>query len=318
MSKILVTGGSGFIGSHLIENLRKKGHQLSSFDRTPGRATPKGVRRIKGDILDRRRLRNVIRRHDAAVNLVGKLGTSETVGMPYESVEVNLIGALNFYEAIRKHNKPAVQITMGAYAWPNTYSITKYAAERFALMYNRYHGTKIAIVRAMNVYGPGQKHAPIRKVVPNFILWALTNRPLLIYGDGEQRIDLIDVKDCAEILARSLLRHHHSYDTVFEAGPGKPITVNRLADLIIKLTGSRSKKKYVPMRQGEPFRSVTRADPKTLNPLGISPENFVPLAEGLERTIAWYKHHYLAEPRNATSEPSTKAPIATRATHIPR
>lgn len=289
--KILVTGGSGFIGTHLLENLRKKGHHLSSFDRTPASGTPKGVRQIQGDILDGKALQRVIKSHDAAINLVGKLGTSETINSPFDSLEVNLRGALNFYEAVRSGEKRAVQITMGAYTWPNTYSITKYAAERFALMYNRYHGTRIAVVRAMNVYGPGQKHAPVRKVVPNFIRWATTNRPLQIYGDGKQRIDLIAAEDCAEVLSRALLTNHNSYEQVFEAGSGKPITVNRLADLVIRLTASRSKKTYIPMRPGEPLHSLTKADAQTLRSLNISTDQFQPLEAGLRRTIAWYRQH---------------------------
>jgi nucleoside-diphosphate-sugar epimerase len=288
---ILVTGGNGFIGSYLLENLRRKGHRLSSFDRTPKPTLDPRIRQIKGDILNLKHLKQVVNRHDAAINLVGKLGTSETIGTPFESLDVNLRGALNFYEAIRSSKKPAVAITMGAYTWPNTYSITKYAAERFALMYNLYHATKIAVVRAMNVYGPGQKHAPVRKVVPNFIRWALANRQLRIYGDGKQRIDLITVEDCAEILSRALLRKHKSFDIVFEAGSGKPITVNRLADLVIKLTGSRSKMSHVPMRPGEPPHSLTQADPAALKRLGITAKVLTPLSVGLKKTIAWYKHH---------------------------
>ena len=287
--KILVLGGSGFIGSHLVKNLLAKGHKVNTFDRTPNKSFANGVVQIQGDIMDRQRLGEVIKSHDRAINLVGRLGSTETIDSPFESLQVNTVGALNFFEVMKKLKKPGAAITMGAYSWPNTYSITKYAAERFGIMYNLYHETKIAIVRAMNVYGEGQHHKPIRKVVPNFVLPALKNEDLLIYGDGEQLIDVIYVKDAVEILARSLTDDHALYDTVIEAGTGKPITVNYLANLIIGLTKGKSKKKYVPMRKGEPLRSVTKANPQTLKPLGLSSKDFMPLKEGLNKTIDWYK-----------------------------
>lgn len=287
--KVLVLGGSGFIGSHLVENLLAKGHKVNTFDRTPNKAFKNGVVQIQGDILDSKRLKEIITDHDGAINLVGKLGSTETVGSPHESVQINTIGALNFYETMKALNKPGVSITMGAYSWPNTYSITKYAAERFGIMYNLYHGSKIAIVRAMNVYGEGQHHAPVRKVFPNFVIPALKNEEILIYGDGEQLIDLIYVKDAVEILARALCNNHNFYKAVIEAGTGKPITVNYLANLIIKMTKSKSKKKYTEMRKGEPFRSVTKADTKTLRPLKFTRKHFTPLKKGIKKTINWYK-----------------------------
>lgn len=287
--KIAILGGSGFIGSYLIKNLLEKGHEITSLDRTPQKNLKNKVKQIKGNILDRKSLEKTISNNDGAINLVGRLGTNETVDSPFESLNINTKGALYFYEAIKKFNKPAVQITMGAYSWPNTYSITKYAAEKFALMYNLYHGTKISIVRAMNVYGPGQKHKPVKKVFPNFIIPALKNEPLVIYGDGKQLIDVIYAEDNAEILAKALLEDHGVYDSVFEAGTGNPITVNELANIIIELTESKSKKKYVPMRNGEPFRSVTKANHKTLRPLRYTPKNFTPLKKGLKKTIKWYK-----------------------------
>lgn len=296
--KILILGGNGFIGTHLIENLLAKGHQVTSFDRVANHQIHNGFTQIQGNIMDIEPMEKAVSQHDGAINLVGRLGSTETVTSPFESVETNIKGALHFYEAVKKFNKPAVQITMGAYSWPNTYSITKYAAERFALMYNLYHGTKIAIVRSMNVYGPGQKPAPVRKVVPNFILPAIKHEPILIYGDGEQLIDMLSAQDNAEILARALLEDHNSYETVIEAGTGNPITVNQLADLIVQLSNSKSKKQYLPMRPGEPFRSITRANAQTLEPLGHTPKDFIPLEQGLQKTIKWYQDHLKKYSRN--------------------
>lgn len=292
--KILVTGGNGFIGSHVVDNLLKKGHKVTVFDRFGKSPTLwKNVSQFTGDIKDKESVIEAVSRHDGVLHLAGLLGTSESVTTPDQGVEVNIKGALNVYEAARKFKTPCVAITVGNYTWNNTYAITKYTAERFALMYNKEFGTKISVVRGLNVYGERQKHVPVRKVVPNFVIAALKNEPIEIYGDGEQLLDLIYVKDTAEILVRALLLDHGIYNSVFEAGSGEPITVNELANLIINISSSKSKVKYISMRRGEPKRSITLGDPSSLEPIAFRTQDLHPLEKGLEVTIAWYKKYYL-------------------------
>ena len=294
--KILVTGGNGFIGSHVVDNLLSKGHRVTVFDRSRKVPSPwKNVNLFAGDIKDKDAVFDAISQHDGVIHLAGLLGTSEAVTTPFEGIDVNIVGALNVYEAVRRHKKPAVTITVGNYTWNNTYAISKYTAERFALMYNKEFGTKIAVVRGLNVYGERQKHAPVRKVVPTFVIAALKNEPIEIFGSGEQLLDLIYVKDCAEILVRALLLDHDNYNSVFEAGSGEPVTVNDLAQTIIKLAKSKSKIVYKPMRAGEPKRSVTLGDPSTLEALAYRTLDLTPLEEGLKSTIPWYKKFYLPE-----------------------
>ncbi|KKQ13720.1 MAG: Nucleoside-diphosphate-sugar epimerase [Candidatus Daviesbacteria bacterium GW2011_GWA1_36_8] len=294
--KILVTGGNGFIGSHVVDNLLKKGHKVTVFDRRS--YSPKlwsNVNYILGDIKDKEAVMEAVSTNDGVIHLAGVLGTSEAVTTAEESVNANIMGALNIYEAVKKHNKPAVTITVGNYTWNNTYAITKYTAERFALMYNKEFGTKIAVVRGLNVYGERQKHAPVKKVVPNFTLSALRNEPIEIYGDGEQLMDLIYAADTAEVLTRALLLDHGNYNSVFEAGSGAPVTVNDLANMIIKFAKSKSEIKYLPMRAGEPKRSITLGDPSTLESLAIRTQDLTPLEEGIRKTVIWYKKFYLPQ-----------------------
>jgi nucleoside-diphosphate-sugar epimerase len=185
-----------------------------------------------------------------------------------------------------------VQIAVGNHFMNNTYSITKTTAERFALMFNKEHKTKIAVVRALNAYGEYQKHKPIRKITPNFVVRALRGEPIEIFGDGEQIMDMIYVKDVAEILIRSLLLDHNCYNKVFEAGTGRRTTVNEIAHMVNDLTGNKAGVKHLPMRAGEPDRSVVLGDPSTLKPLGMSADDLTPLEKGLERTVKWYRDHY--------------------------
>lgn len=289
--KILVTGGTGFIGSHVVDNLLAKGHKVTIFERENSFLLQKNASIFLGDIKDKEAITTAISSHDAVIHLAGILGTAETIENPLFSIQVNIIGALNCYEAIKQYRKKAVVITVGNYTWNNSYAISKYTAERFALMYNKEHGTKIAVVRGLNVYGPRQKAYPVKKVVPNFILSALTNKNIEIFGDGQQLMDLIYVEDTAEILARALLLEHGVFSNVIEAGSGKLVTVDELARLIIKIAKSKSKIVYLPMRSGEPVRSITKGDPSTLTPIGWREEDFVSLEKGLSKTISWYAKH---------------------------
>ncbi|MFH1955868.1 MAG: NAD-dependent epimerase/dehydratase family protein [Patescibacteria group bacterium] len=181
---ILVTGGNGFIGSHVVENLLNKGHVPIIFDRKGPTAQVKGVSYFWGDIINKNSVDEAVLNSDGVIDLAGILGTSETVDNPFPCIETNILGALNVFEACRSHVKPAVQISLGNFWMNNPYSISKNTAERLALMYNKEHGTRIAIVRGLNAYGEGQKHAPVRKIIPNFIVRALRNTPIEIYGDG--------------------------------------------------------------------------------------------------------------------------------------
>lgn len=286
--KVLVTGGQGFIGSHVVDVLLERGHGVTIFDRRLVRVPP-GASFHLGDVRDAESFADAISQHEGVIHLAGVLGTSEMVTTPRESVEVNIYGALNLYESVRRYGCRAVQITVGNYTWNNSYAITKYTAERFALMYNKEFGTKIAVVRGLNAYGERQKHAPIKKVVPNFILSALRDEPLLIFGDGEQLLDMIYVRDVAEVLVRALEVDNGQFGHVMEAGSGKLVTANDLAKSIVRIAGSRSQITHAAMRAGEPDRSVTKGDPSTLAPIGYLPR--VSLDEGLRLTIDWYRSH---------------------------
>jgi len=231
---IMVTGGNGFIGSHLIDKLLSLGHQVTIFDRYQPPGERENVTKVLADIKNQELVEKEIAKVDGVVNLAGILGTSETRDSAYETVDVNIHGALTVFDAVKKHNIPAVQITVGNWQWFNAYAITKYTSERLALMYNKELGTKIAVVRGLNVYGARQKHAPVRKVVPNFILQALNNKDITVFGDGKQELDLIYIEDTIEVLVRALLMDHGCYDVTMEAGSGHLYTAKELAQTIIE------------------------------------------------------------------------------------
>ncbi len=285
--KVLVTGGSGFIGRYVCENLRARGCHVTVYDAT--RPAFSGVEFVEGNVLDAVKLNRELKECNAVMHLAGILGTAEAIDNPCLSAQVNILGALTVFEACRALGIRGCNIGVGNHWMLNSYSITKNAAERFALMYNKEFKTEIAVVRGLNAYGPYQKHSPVRKVIPNLILPALRGENLTIYGSGEQVMDFIFASDLAEILARALLDDHGCYDKVLEAGSGRETTINHVAGRVIALCESTSAIKHIEMRPGEIAESYVVADTKTLEPLGCDPQRMTSLDVGLTAAIEFYR-----------------------------
>ena len=309
VENVLVTGGNGFIGSYVVNNLRERGVEVTIFDRHNCQHLP-GVKQFTGDIKDSEAVLTAVSESTGVIHLAGLLGTSETIDNPQESVLVNTLGSLNVFQACVKFGIPCSYITVGNYWMNNSYSISKTTAERFAWMLNRERGGRISVVRALNAYGPKQKDAPVRKVVPNFILPALRGENLIVYGDGSQVMDMIYVEDVADIMVRTLFVDHQQYvfdpqrdtsdDPRFEAGTGRRTTVRAIAEMVIDLVGD-GKISYRKMRGGEPLKSVVLGDPETLRPLYSNElPKLLSLEEGLKRTIDYYREiEWLAKPEEA-------------------
>jgi len=290
--RVLVTGGNGFIGGHVIDRLIEQGHEPVCLDRFGVPHRP-DVEFQLADVRNAESVMAAVARVDGVINLAGILGTSETVERPRFTVQSNLLGAINVFNACRDEGKTGVHITVGNHWMNNPYAITKNAAERVAMVYNRNFGSRIAVVRGLNAYGERQKAGPVRKIVPNVIVPALTHGEVLVYGDGEQLMDMIYVGDLADILIRALVVDHGCYDSVIEAGRGRALTptINELVEAVLSQIGTPCKVRHVPMRRGEPDRSVVVGNPATLLPLGVAVADLMPLSQGISRSIRWYREH---------------------------
>ena len=278
--KTLVTGGTGFIGSHLVSELKKEGHDVTILTNS-GEITD-GV--IFGDITDREFMLKLIPEYEVVYHLAGVLGTSELLTRAYEASQINILGTINILDGALKNKTKIVEITKPN-CWLNTYSITKFAGESFAKMYKEQFGLPTVSIKWYNVYGPNQSFH-CQKAVPFFIRWALRNEDIEIWGEGDQTADFIHAVDAAR--ATILIAKHAELEgSTVDVGSGIQTKVIDLADMIIEKAKSKSKIVHFPMRPGEDEHTLLGADMKILDSLGFKPE--YELSGGLDETITWYR-----------------------------
>lgn len=238
--KIAVTGGLGFLGRDVIRRAMTEGHTAWSFDRHDGND-------ILGP-LHNLRPQGLI--PDVVIHLAGVLGTDELFDTPERAVEVNTIGSLRIIQWCEAHGAKYIGITMPQ-VFPSVYTATKIAATRLASAYHHSLGLEVAHVCAFNAYGPGQHHGPghPQKIIPTFATEAWNNRPIPVWGDGEQTVDLVSSTDVARMLVDAAVVG--GKDEIFDAGTGAGVTVNEVAMRILDMTGSTAGIEHLPMRRGE-------------------------------------------------------------------
>jgi nucleoside-diphosphate-sugar epimerase len=296
-----VTGGAGFIGGYVCEELQRRGHEPVVFDHL-GRGDGSVM---LGDVRDATAMTELAAHVDGIIHLAACLGTQETIRNPRPAAETNIQGGLNFLEAIAQYGIPGCYIGVGNHWMDNTYSISKTAVERFVRMFNRERRTRCNVVRLVNAYGPRQSVAPpfgpakVRKITPAFVCRALTGQPIEVYGDGQQVSDMVWVGDGARALVAALEGADRGavHDRVVECGPAQHTTVERVAELVrrhvARLGYEPQGVVHLPMRPGEVPGAKVIADYETLRLVGIDPETLKPLDEGIAETVRWYAEHWL-------------------------
>ena len=303
MFKVLVTGGAGFIGSHLVEKLVNLNYQVKVLDNfSSGRISNlrcvKGKAKIvRGDIRDKKVLGKVVKNVDTIIHLAALTDVTESVRKPHLYHEVNTTGTLNLLHTAEKNKvqKFVYISTCAVYgeakklpineehptAGLSPYAVSKLAAENYCRVYNEVYGLKTVILRLFNVYGPGQQNKSYSGVIIRFIEMLNQNKPPIIYGDGEQTRDFVYVGDVVEAIVKAV-ESNISFD-IFNIGTGEPTTINHLAETIIRVMGKENLKPiHTEPRKGEIRHSqadITKAKEK----LGYKPQTN--LTEGLKKTV---------------------------------
>jgi len=300
--KVGVTGGNGFIGTYVCEELVARGNEPVVFDHRSRTHDP-GWEVMLGDIRDATAMVELAAHCDGIIHLAAVLGTQETIQNPRPAAETNMIGGLNFLEAVAQHDLPGVYICVGNHWMNNSYSISKTAVERFVRMFNADRGTRVNNVRVVNAYGPRQLAAApfgsgkVRKITPAVVCRALSGMPVELYGGGNQISDMVWVGDVARGLVSGLeiAAQGKILDHVVEVGPAESTSIRAVAELIIDVCEQRGYERVpivaLPMRPGEEAGTAVRADSETLRSVGVEPDSLLPLREGMTRTVDWFIEH---------------------------
>jgi nucleoside-diphosphate-sugar epimerase len=309
--RYLVTGGAGFIGSNIVDELLRRGQDVTVLDDLSGgkEANLAGVRqRIDfkiGTITDLAAVQSACQGAEYVIHLAALASVPRSVKNPIESNRVNIDGTLNVLVAARDRKVRRVVFAASSSAYGESaslpkvetmqpapispYGVTKYVGELYAQVFGRVYGLENASVRYFNVFGPRQDPtSQYSGVLSRFMLALIEGQPPLIYGDGEQSRDFTYVDNIVDETLRACEAKGAS-GLVFNGGTGARITLNQVLKLLERITGKRIQAKREPARSGDILHS--QADISlAAKVLGYQPR--VHFEEGLQRTWEWYKSAY--------------------------
>ncbi|MGH7388966.1 MAG: NAD-dependent epimerase/dehydratase family protein [Candidatus Rokuibacteriota bacterium] len=317
--KALVTGGAGFIGSHLVESLLASGHDVTviddlstgSADNLAMAAASARLRTRWASVFEEDTLQALVDDADVVYHLAAAVGVRLILDRPVQTLETNVVGTERVLRSAAKGAKTVVLASTsevygkndkvplredddcilgptGTSRW--SYACSKAIDEFFGLAYCRDRGVPVVIVRYFNTIGPRQT-GRYGMVVPRFVQHALAGEPIIVYGDGEQTRSFTDVRDAVRATL-ALSTHPGAACNVFNVGNGHEVSVNDLAYRVKKLTGSASEIRHVSYEEAyergfeEPRRRVPDVT-KLRATLGFAPS--ISLDDSLTKVIEYYR-----------------------------
>ena len=274
LSKVLVTGGAGFIGSRLVDKLVCKGYSVVVLDNlcSGSRRNLRShldcddFRLVKGDVRDREDVGDAMDGVDAVVHLAALIDVESSVNSPFETHDVNVSGTLSVLSeaverGVRRFLFASSAAVYGDGSLPplredfppkpiSPYAASKVAAELYCQAFNRSYGLGTVILRYFNVYGPRREFSPSGGVVERFLSNALGGKPLVVFGDGKQSRDFIYLDDVIEATMLAL-ESDNPHGKVLNICTGRPATLNELVDLVQEIVGKEIETKYFVERRGD-------------------------------------------------------------------
>jgi len=299
---IIVTGGAGFIGSHIVDKLIQKKHNIMVIDNlSTGKIENVNNKAVfvKKSILDN--LSNEFNefKPEAVFHLAAQVNLRVSLNQPFTDAQTNILGTVNILESCRKHDvkKIIYSSSVAVYGEPKelpvnekhtTYTVSPYGtsklcAEKYIELYKKTYGLENTILRYSNVYGPRQNTLGEAGVITIFINNLLANKKCNIFGTGSQTRDFVYVDDVAEANVLALEKSNG----IINIGTQTQTDINKLYKNISELTGSNQKPIYQSSIKGEVMKFVVNIS-KAKQELGWTART--ELRKGLEKTVEWYKH----------------------------
>ncbi len=304
-TKVLVTGGAGFIGSHVVDRLVLEGYEVSvldnlssgKLDNIQGHLSSGKVEFVKGDIRDASAVKQSLEGVKAVVHMAALVSVPLSVENPNLTFDINLLGTLNLLRSsINKKvdrfvfvsscavcgNPESLPVTEQTRTNPiSPYAESKLIGERYCLGFSDRRLLNSVVLRFFNVYGPRQGMNDYSGVITRFIERCNQKLPLTIYGDGSQTRDFVNVKDVAEAVLASI-KSSKAVGEVFNIGSGKHTSIKELAKTVIELAGVNSEVSFEKSRAGDikdSYADISKA--KMI--LGYEPK--VSLRDGLQALV---------------------------------
>jgi UDP-glucose 4-epimerase len=304
MKNLIITGGSGFLGSHIVERfLENSEYNITVLDLWESeeiknlKSKNKNLHYFKLDINNYEELEKHIAKNNYFIHMAAILGTLETI-ITYDIEDVvrtNILGTTKILKLAKKYNYKKIAIpTTPDVTWLNPYKITKMAIEKIAQLFNKEYDLNVSCLKLGNIYGARERwleaklNAPFnyQKVIPSFIMDTLNNKPITIYGDGEQKSEYIYVKDVAESFFRLINGEVNTGTEIIHVGSGNNHSVLDIIEGLEKAWGRILVKNFVGMRAGE-HKVEINLDPKPLKKY-LDYELKWDLTAGLKETIPYY------------------------------
>lgn len=311
--KYLVTGGAGFIGSHIAESLLEQGHSVrildnfstgkrENIDVLTGRFDGNRLEVIEGDIRDASRVGEAVRGVEVIFHEAAFVSVPQSMQEPQECFDINLTGTSILFDAARKAGVRRAVVASSAAVYGESealplveetplqpkspYAVSKRVNEMYAELFTNSFGFEVAALRYFNVYGPRQRpDSMYAAAVPIFVRRLRDGKPITVYGDGGQTRDLINIRDVvrANILASE---HPNAAGKVFNICTGVETRLMDLLEVLLDLFPNPQAPEFAAERPGDIYRSVGSPQ-KALDVMGFRAQ--VSLADGLKEVVDWMR-----------------------------